>query len=142
MDEGGIPANPGGRVDTCRKILAESEKNGIPGEHLYFDPLVLPLSTGDRQGRITLDTLALMKEDLKGTNTVMGLSNVSFGLPQRSLINSAFLIMAIGAGLDAVILDPTNHKLVSRLRAAEVVAGNDRRCRRYLKAHTDGKLSD
>jgi len=142
MEDGGIPATSNERVNSCKKILEAAMKEGVPNERIYFDPLVLPLSTGEHQGQVTLDTLALLKGILKGTKSVVGLSNISFGLPRRALINGAFLTMAIGAGLDAVILDPTNKKLISSLRAAEVVAGKDRRCRRYLKAHSNGVLAD
>lgn len=142
MGGNGIPDSPAERLDNCRTILDAAAKHGITSDRLFFDPLVLPLSTGERQGRVTLDTLALLKEGLKGTKTVLGLSNISFGLPRRSLINGAFLTMAIGSGLDAVLLDPTDRKLISHLRAAEVASGRDRRCRRYIKAHTSGVLTD
>lgn len=142
MNEEGIPATSEERVSICRQILERASSYEIPNENLLFDPLVLPLSTGEQQGTITLDTISLLKSSLDGVRTVVGLSNISFGLPRRSLINGAFLVLAIGRGADAAIFDPTNAKLLSQLRAAEVVAGRDRRCRRYTRAHNTGQLTD
>jgi 5-methyltetrahydrofolate--homocysteine methyltransferase len=140
VDESGIPKTSGDRVDVCRKMMERANKAGIPPERMYFDPLVVPISTGERQGRITLDTLAAIKGGINGAKTVVGLSNVSHGLPCRSLINGVFLSVAIGFGLDAAILNPNDDKLMSHIRAAEVVAGKDRRCRRYTQAHSRGLL--
>jgi 5-methyltetrahydrofolate--homocysteine methyltransferase len=121
-------------------MLKRADEFAISHDAVFFDPLVVPLSTGERQGETTLDTIALLKALLNGAKTIIGVSNISFGLPHRPLINRAFLTMAVGAGVDAAILDPTDAGLISELRAAEVVAGRDKRCRRYLNAHNEGCL--
>jgi len=101
---------------------------------------VIPVSTEHRQGRLTLDTLSIIKSELPGVSTVLGLSNISFGLPKRYLLNRSLLTMAVFVGLDAVLMDPTDAGLKAALRAAEVVAGDDEFCRRYLKAYRQGEL--
>ncbi len=142
VTEEGIPKGPDDRVRVCKAILERAAEFDIPDDALFFDPLVVPLSTGEKQGEITLETIARLEALPGGARTVVGLSNISFGLPHRSLINRAFLTMAVGAGLDAAILDPSDARLISGLKAAELVAGRDRRCRRYVRAHNEGRLVD
>jgi 5-methyltetrahydrofolate--homocysteine methyltransferase len=142
VTEDGIPAVARDRVQVCKTMLDRAAEFDISPDAFFFDPLVVPLSTGQSQGQTTLDTIALLKTTIKDAKTVIGVSNISFGLPRRSLINRAFLTLAIGAGVDAAILDPTDPGLISQLRAAEVVAGRDKRCRKYIRAHTDGRLVD
>jgi 5-methyltetrahydrofolate--homocysteine methyltransferase len=105
---------------------------------LYFDPLVIPVSTDIKQGLVTLATLAEIKKQLPGAKTVMGLSNVSYGLPGRTSLNTAFLHMAVYAGLDAAIMDPLDQPLMRAVKTADVLVGNDRHCRRYMKAFRRG----
>jgi 5-methyltetrahydrofolate corrinoid/iron sulfur protein methyltransferase len=95
---------------------------------------VLPVSTDIRQGCVTLDTLAAVKKEFPAAKTVMGLSNVSYGLPERARLNIAFLHMAVFAGLDAAIMDPLDRDLTAAVRAAEALVGKDRHCRRYTRA--------
>jgi 5-methyltetrahydrofolate--homocysteine methyltransferase len=142
MNENGIPRTSDERVSVCHQILDRAAEFGISSERFFFDPLVLPLSTGEKQAQITLDTLKAVRTAIPQAKTVVGLSNISFGLPRRCLINGALLTMAVGMGLDAVILNPTDRKLMSQLRAAELVIGRDRRCRRYIQAHNTGQLED
>ncbi len=134
MDEQGIPKTVKDRLSACEKIAKACQKYGFPLDNLFFDPLVLPVSTDIRQGRVTLDTLTQIKGNFSGARTVMGLSNVSYGLPNRVGLNSAFLHMAIFAGLDAAIMDPLDQQIVGAVRTAEVLAGKDRHCRRYTRA--------
>ncbi|MBF0224373.1 MAG: dihydropteroate synthase [Desulfobacterales bacterium] len=131
MDENGIPKTTEGRIDSCRKIVNECKKIGITLNHIFFDPLMLPIATDPKQSKVTLDTLSTIKKEFPETSTVIGLSNVSFGLPARININIAFLQMAIYAGLDAAILDPTELKLINAILSAEAVIGKDRHFRRY-----------
>ena len=140
MDESGIPDTPEGRLEICHRILESAGRWGVPESDLFFDPLVIPVSTEHRQGRLTLDTLSIIKSELPGVSTVLGLSNISFGLPKRYLLNRSLLTMAVFVGLDAVLMDPTDAGLKAALRAAEVVAGDDEFCRRYLKAYRQGEL--
>jgi len=134
MDEHGIPKTVRDRLNACEKIAEACHKFGLSLDKVFFDPLVLPVSTDIQQGRVTLDTLAEIKKEFAASKTVMGLSNVSYGLPERAGLNAAFLHMAVSAGLDAAIMDPLDPKMMNAVRTAEVLAGKDRHCRRYTRA--------
>lgn len=133
MDETGIPKTVEGRLRACEKIANACEKSGVSLDTLYFDPLVLPVSTDVKQGLVTLNTIAEIKRQFAVAKTVMGLSNVSYGLPGRIRLNTAFLHMAIYADLDAAILDPLDEGLMGAVKIAEVLVGKDRHCRRYTR---------
>jgi len=101
---------------------------------------VLPVSVDSTQGLVTLRTLEEIKRRYPSAKTVMGLSNVSYGLPNRKLINRGFLAMAAYVGLDAVILDPLDAKAMSLLKVADLLLGKDLGCREYIRAHRRGAL--
>jgi cobalamin-dependent methionine synthase I len=134
MDKAGIPKTVEGRLRACEKIAAACEKQGVSSETLYLDPLVIPVSTDIKQGMVTLNTIVEIKRRLPAVKTVMGLSNVSYGLPGRIGLNAAFLHMAIYAGLDAAITDPLDKALMGAVKRGEVLVGKDRHCRRYTRA--------
>ena len=140
MDDSGIPGTPEGRLEICQRILESAVHWDIRARDLFFDPLVIPVSTDHRQGRVTLDTLSIIKKELPEVSTILGLSNVSFGLPKRYLLNRSLLTVAVFMGLDAVLMDPTDVGLMAALHAAEAVAGDDDFCRRYLKSYRQGEL--
>jgi len=135
MGEGGIPDNAEDRLSACESIISFMTKLGVPAERIYFDPLVLPISVDSNQGLVTLKTLEGIKSRYPTAKTVMGLSNVSYGLPNRQFINRAFLTMAAYAGLDAVILDPLDAKIMSFVKVADLLTGKDPASRKYLRAH-------
>ncbi len=134
MDEKGIPATTAERVDVCRQLINHCKKYGFSVDKLFFDPLVLPISSDITQGAITLDTLAAIKKTFPESKTVMGLSNVSYGLPERKKLNAGFMYMAIYAGLDAVIANPMDDEIQMAIKVAEALTGKDPRCRRYTRA--------
>jgi 5-methyltetrahydrofolate--homocysteine methyltransferase len=134
MDKTGIPKTVEKRLKACEEIAGACEIHKVPVESMYFDPLVLPVSSDVKQGLVTLDTLSEIKKRFPGANTVMGLSNVSYGLPKRPRLNRAFLHMAIYAGLDAAIMDPLDDDLMLAVRTGEALIGKDRFCRRYMRA--------
>jgi 5-methyltetrahydrofolate--homocysteine methyltransferase len=135
MDENGIPETAEGRLAACGRIAESCGAHDVPLEKVYFDPLVIPVSTDARQGVITLETLAAVKAAFPASKTTLGLSNVSFGLPVRSILNAAFLHMALYAGLDAAIMDPLNETLMAAVRSGEALVGKDRHFRRYTRAY-------
>ncbi|MCL6430649.1 MAG: methyltetrahydrofolate cobalamin methyltransferase [Anaerolineae bacterium] len=139
-DETGIPSTVEDRLRIARKIMAEADRYGVPHEDIYFDPLVLPLSTDVRNAVIFMEALAAIKAEFPGVKTISGLSNVSYGLPKRKLVNRAFLLMSLHAGMDAAIMDPLDMDLMALLRAGELVLGQDEYCMRYLKAYRAGLL--
>ncbi len=134
MNEKGIPKTVEERLDAGKKIASACDKHGLEMKNVYFDPLVIPISTDMNQGIITLDTVASLKKEFPEAKTVMGLSNISYGLPARATLNAAFLQMAVYAGLDAAIMDPMNDKLMEGVKTANALVGKDRHFRRFTKA--------
>jgi len=141
MDDAGMPASGEEAVAKGSRLVEDLLSAGIPAEDIYLDPLVRPVSTDSRAGLAVLDAIRALRQQYPGVHAICGLSNVSFGLPERRLLNRAFLVAAMAAGLDAVILDPLDDKLMALLRAAEAVLGRDPYCSRYLRAYREGKLS-
>jgi cobalamin-dependent methionine synthase I len=133
MDEDGIPKTVEKRVEACLKIADACSHFGVDTANLFFDPLVLPVATDVNQGKITLDTITAIKQAIPQARTVMAVSNVSFGLPKRHIFNTAFLHMAIMAGLDAAILNVLDQDLVGAAKTAEAIMGSDRHCRKYSR---------
>ncbi len=111
-------------------------------EDIYFDPLVLPISTAGNNAVLFLETLREIKQTFKGAKTISGLSNISFGLPKRRLINRIFLALALAAGMDAAILDPTDNKIMALAQTTETLLGKDAFCGQYLNAYKEGKIVD
>lgn len=135
-----IPAGYADRLEIAVAIARSAEAHGVPLEDIYFDPLVLSLSTDQKNALVFLETLRSIKRDLPGARTVSGLSNISFGLPKRKVLNQAFLILAGAAGMDAAIADPTDKALMAMVTASDALAGRDTYCARYLQAFRKGKL--
>ncbi len=134
MDESGIPKEVSARIQACEKILNSAEKYKIPAEKIFFDPLVMPVGTDNSQGMITLKTLLEIKGRFTSAKTVLALSNISFGLPKRSLVNIALLHMAQFLSVDALIINPLDNNVMHALRAGEALLGIDRHCRKYTRA--------
>lgn len=130
MDDTGIPASPEARLAVAEKILERAVRLGIPAEDVIIDPLVMSVGSDSQAGRVTLAAIALIKNQL-GANINLGASNVSFGLPDRLLINQAFLALAMGAGASCAITDPL--KLSGIIRAADLLLGRDEYAARYLR---------
>ncbi len=141
MGEQGVPGDAEGRYRVARLLVEKLTAGNIPPEKIYLDPIVCPISVDGRAGRTTVETLRLIKEGLPGVKTICGLSNISFGLPQRQLLNRQFLAIMRSAGLDAAILDPTDRKLMAALRAAEALLGHDENCLTYIGAAREGTLT-
>ena len=142
MGEHGIPYSVEERLSACELIITHLEKLGVPAEQVFFDPLVLPIAVDSSQGLVTLKTIEEIRARYPAARTVMGLSNISYGLPNRKFINRAFLLMAAYAGLDAVILDPLDTKAMSLVKIADMLTGKDPSCRGYLRAHRKGTIID
>ena len=131
LDEDGIPETADGRVAIARKIIDEAAKYGIGRENIVVDALTMTISTGQHNARVTLEALSRIKREL-GVCTTLGVSNISFGLPRRELINSAFLSMALAAGLDAAIMNPGSEAMMRAFRAACALRGSDDNCAQYI----------
>lgn len=135
LDEEGIPDTAEGRVAIARRIMAEAARYGIAKRDLVMDALTMTVSTGERNALVTLETLRRCREEL-GVRTVLGVSNISFGLPQREKLAGPFLTLALGAGLDAAILNPLSEAMMDAWQAALILTGRDKGCRAYLERFT------
>jgi 5-methyltetrahydrofolate--homocysteine methyltransferase len=133
MDQGGIPDSPEKRLEVAKKILNRAEDHGVSPSDVVIDPLVLPVGATPNSGRIALETIRLVRTELDA-NTVCGASNISFGLPNRPRVNSAFLSMTIGAGITAVIANPLDKESATGILAGDLLMGNDEHCMNWLKA--------
>ncbi|MBR4991775.1 MAG: homocysteine S-methyltransferase family protein [Clostridia bacterium] len=135
MDEQGLPDSTDARLAIARRILQAAQAHGIPKEDVYIDCLTLTVSAQQDQTTETLDALARVKTEL-GLKTTLGVSNISFGLPNRELINSTFLTMAIARGLDLPIINPNNKAMMDVIHATAVLLGSDKGAEAYLSCYT------
>ncbi len=140
MDDKGIPADVEGRLAIVQRLLAETRAAGIPDDQVYVDPLVMTIGASGNAARVALSTVRSVKAAFPSVHFTSGLSNVSYGLPVRTLINRAFLTLMLEAGLDSAILDPLDKELRKALLAAEAVLGIDRHCLNYTRAFRAGIL--
>ena len=131
LDENGIPQTAEGRVAIARRILEAALAHGIPKEDVWIDCLTLTVSAQQDQAMETLRAVRTVREEL-GLRTVLGVSNISFGLPNRPLITQNFLIQALGAGLRLPIINPNQREMMDAVAAFRVLSGEDRECRAYV----------
>lgn len=136
LDENGIPPTAEERLAIAERIVAAAEARGIPREDVAIDCLVMAAATNQDEVREILRAVALVKERL-GVRTVLGVSNVSFGLPARPLVNSTFLAAAFGAGLDMPILNPLNARYRDTVATFRILNGQDTGCRAFLEAYAN-----
>ena len=136
LDENGIPPTAEERLAIAERIVAAAEAHGIPREDVAIDCLVMAAATNQDEVREILRAVTLVKERL-GVRTVLGVSNVSFGLPARPLVNSTFLAAAFGAGLDMPILNPLNARYRDTVATFRILNGQDVGCRAFLEAYAN-----
>lgn len=136
LDEKGIPETADGRVEIARKILAAAKEYGIDKKDIVFDTLALTVSADNKAAMATLEALRRIKIEL-GCHTSLGVSNVSFGLPNREIINSVFFALALQNGLSAAIMNPYSADMMKTYYAYNVLSGKDDNCTEYMsKAET------
>lgn len=140
MDDDGIQETAKKQLEKAKELNEKLLDAGVAVQDIYFDPLVRPISASPESGHLVIETIRLYKAAFPESHIICGLSNVSYGLPQRKLLNTAFLIMAISAGLDAAILDPLDKRLMSLLAAAKVLLNQDEYAADYIALARDGKL--
>lgn len=141
IDDNGIPETSDQRFIIAEKLVNELVRNNIPLDNIYVDPLVQPISTNSHYGMACIDTIERIMTSLDGCHTICGLSNISYGLPVRKLLNRTFVSMAITKGLDALIINPLDTLMTSTVTAALALAGHDDFCMNYIKAYRAGRLS-
>ncbi|MFH1613452.1 MAG: dihydropteroate synthase [bacterium] len=132
MGEESIPEDVSGRLDAAQKIIKYAQELKIPLEKIYLDPLVYPISTNTSYGLIIIETLNEIKKQFPEVKTITGLSNISYGLPMRKLINRTFLTMALMTGLDAAIIDPLDQNVMIILKSSLALLNKDEYCLNYI----------
>ena len=140
-DETGISEDPNVRFEVAKKIVERAADYGISHERVVVDPLVMPIGAINTAGRQVMTLVSRLRNELK-VNTTCGASNVSFGLPNRNGINSAFLTMAMGAGMTSAITSPLHPEVIQAVLGGDVMMGNDPDCanwiRKYRQAPAEG----
>jgi cobalamin-dependent methionine synthase I len=140
MDDQGIPQDLERATAVGMKLVSDLLAGGVPLDEIYFDPLVRSVATGQGAALECLFLMAELGKKFPGLHFVSGLSNVSFGLPERRHLNRAFVVLSIASGLDAVIMDPLDATMTALIYASEALANKDRFCMNYIKAFRAGKL--
>lgn len=136
LDETGIPDTAEGRLDIAQRIIEAAEAYDIPRRELLVDALTLPVSAGEANAQVTLETVRRLKCEL-GVKTALGVSNVSFGLPRRDLINTTFFTLALEAGLDGAIINPNSVEMMGAFRAFKALSGLDPQSQDYIDSFRD-----
>ena len=131
LDEDGIPETVEGRLQVAEKIVKTAAQYGIPKKNLVMDALVLTISTGKDNANVTLEAMRRIRYEM-GLHTVLGVSNISFGLPERSRINTAFFTMAMNNGLSAGIVNPSSEPMMSAYYSFNALIGEDDQCSAYI----------
>lgn len=132
LDDTGLPKSSDKELSIAQRMVELLDKEGVEPENIFIDPLVRPVSVDPSAANLFLESLEKIKKNLPGVNTIAGISNVSFGLPQRSLLNRTFLTLAISKGLDAAILDTLDKKIFSAIHSAQALLGKDPSLKKYL----------
>ncbi len=140
MSDEGMPETTDARLEIADRLVNGLVQNNVPLENIYVDPLVQPISTNQEFGIAFLEAIEKILARFAGVHTICGLSNISYGLPERALLNQIFMAMAIGRGLDGAIVDPLNRRMMATIYAAEALAGRDEYCGQYLTAYRKEKL--
>ena len=133
-DESGISEDPNERFKVAKKIVERAADFGIPAADVVVDPLVMPIGAINTAGKQVMHIVQRLRNELK-VNTTCGASNVSFGLPNRNGVNSAFLTMAIGAGMTSAITSPLHPEVMQAVLGADVMMGNDPDCKNWIKKY-------
>lgn len=140
MAQTGMPVTVEERVAVGVELTEKLTASGVPVDRIYVDPLVQPVSVDIRMGIASLEAMREIMDRFPGVNTICGLSNISFGLPARKLVNRTFLAMAIAHGLNAAIADPLDRDLMAAILAGEMLCGRDEYCEDFIDAYQDGRI--
>jgi cobalamin-dependent methionine synthase I len=140
MDDAGMPTGAADVIARAGRLVEGLEGIGIPRDRIHIDPLVQPVSTDITKGRMALDAVAGIMAACPGVHTACGLSNVSYGLPQRKFINRTFLSLLMAAGLDGAIVDPLDEPLMGGLKTTQMLLGDDEYCLTFLQAVRAGRI--
>lgn len=138
LDDTGMPETAADRMHVVKNLHQSLTEAGVAEDDIYFDPLVKPVSTGDSAGPEVLETVALISREYPQAHKICGLSNVSYGLPNRKVLNRLFMVQTMTMGMDSYILDPLDRVMMGFVYGSRVLLGQDSYCMNYLTAHRDG----
>lgn len=141
MEEGRMPETAEERLEIADKLVSGLTSAGVPEDDIYLDPLIKPLGVNHSFGLEVLEATRLIREQYPQVHIISGLSNVSFGLPERRLLNRTFMVMNVAMGMDAFILDPLDRGMMSSLAAAQALAGQDEYCMNYISGVRSGIIT-
>ncbi|HOA35227.1 MAG TPA: methyltetrahydrofolate cobalamin methyltransferase [Bacillota bacterium] len=141
-DESGIPPDAATRFEIAARLIESLAAKGVSYDDIYVDPLIQPISVDSKNGLSAAETIRLVRERFPGVHFICGLSNISFGLPERKLLNQAYMVVCTTYGLDAVILDPEDKRMMALVYATEALLNRDPYCANYLKAYRKGILKE
>lgn len=140
IDDSGVTQDAGKRFELGARLVELLNQHGIELDDIFIDPLIFPVSAELQAGNVSLDIMGRLKEDCPGIHTICGLSNISFGLPERKLVNQVFMMLAMSRGLDAAIIDPLDKRMMASIVTATTLMGRDKACRNFLKTFRSGGL--
>ena len=140
MDDAGLPKSADQAYDNAVRMVETLASMGIARARIFLDPLVQTISADHTKGQMVLSTIGRIRADIPDVNIICGLSNISYGMPERFLINRTFLTLAAGAGLSAAIIDPLDKKLTTAIAVSEMLLGKDAYCRDYLTRYRKGNI--
>jgi len=141
MDDTGLPESAEAVAERAQRLIKGLKGVGFPEERIHVDPLIQPISTDQTKGLMTLEAVARIREESPEVHFTCGLSNISYGLPVRQVINRSFLALLMGAGLDGAIIDPLDQKLMAAVKAVDMLLANDEFCGAYLEAVRAGQIT-
>lgn len=138
MDDMGMPETADDRMRVVKNLHQSLTEAGIPEDDIYFDPLVIPVSTSDHAGLEVLETVDLITKEYPNVHKVCGLSNISFGLPNRKALNQLFMVQTMTMGMDSYILDPLDRVMMGFFHGSQALLGKDPYCMNFLTEHRNG----
>jgi 5-methyltetrahydrofolate corrinoid/iron sulfur protein methyltransferase len=139
-DNNGIPGDVQTRVDIAVRLVKKAGQYDISPERLHLDPLVIALSTDNQSMLKFIEAVKGLKHACPSVKITSGLSNISFGMPLRRVVNQTFLTLALFVGMDSAILDPCNQEMMATLLATEALLGRDKFCRKFSNAYRSGRI--
>ncbi len=140
MDDSGLPTSAAEVVERAGRLVDGLEKAGVERTKIHIDPLIQPIATDTTKGLMALESVKRIMTEFEGVHTICGLSNISYGMPVRKIINQAFLSLLMSAGLDGAIIDPLDPQMMTVVRTTEMLLGRDDYCMNFLKAVRAGRI--
>lgn len=138
INDKGIPTKAEERFDVAKWLIQNLRDVGVEDDDIFIDPLIQPISANDKAGFEVLEVLKMITNEYPKVHKICGLSNISYGSPERKLLNRLFTVLTMGAGMDAFVLNPRDKEMMGAIKAAEALIGNDSYCMGFLRAYKSG----